>query len=88
MLFILMFALLTFALPVAGEVWAHGKENVITRSKEEVITVVEPYLEMAAARAGQAKEKLAWVTLASFVVRVFVRILSWVIDLATKIMGQ
>ena len=87
MLFVLVFLVLAVALPAIGEVWSHGQNNVFTRGRREVVVVVEPYLERLEGTLADARERLAWLALLAFVVRLARIMLHLLVRFIARITG-
>jgi hypothetical protein len=56
MLFVLAFVLISLALPVAGEVWRHPSDNVLTRCRAEAVAIIDKITERARRRALVAQQ--------------------------------
>jgi hypothetical protein len=69
MVFILCFAILSFALPLTGEIWRHGSNNIVIRGKDEAaeaiasaVTTIKTQIQAKIATEIQAQ--LSWRVLA------------------------
>lgn len=87
MLFVLAFVVFVVALPAMGEVWSRGEDNVFSRSRSEVVVVVQPYLEKVERSVDQAKERLALMVLVSWIIRFAKLVLASVVRIIDRFTG-
>lgn len=79
MLTILLLTVAVLVLPVLGEIWKHGEDNVVTQMRVEAREIAKPYTATAEAAYAKLRESFTWwtiLTLIAALIKVLVEVVS------------
>ena len=79
MVFVFTFILISLALPVAGEVWRHRSDNILTRSSEEAGIILVRAQERVKKHAEDVALSFLWLRILTALASVLSRVLQMVV---------